>query len=68
MWRGQENSFGNGCANLVSKISFDIWLAGKKTLRMFFSKLAVVTLFSYNVLEAVYATKYPHNFTNHYCH
>jgi len=36
MWRGQGNGFGSGCAYLVSKSSFDIRLAGKKTLLMVF--------------------------------
>ena len=58
-WRGQENGFGSGCAYLVSKSSFDIWLAGKNNIANGFSELGVATLFSYNVLEAVYAIKYP---------
>ena len=58
MRHGRKNGFGSGCACLVSISSFYIWLSSEK-FAYDFSELAVVTLFGYNVLEAVYAIKYP---------
>ena len=54
MRHGRKNGFGSGCVYLVRKSSFN-----NENLAYGFSELAVVTLFGYNVLEAVYAIKYP---------
>jgi len=54
MRHGRKSGFGSGCVYLVRKSSFN-----NENHAYGFSELAVVTLFGYNVLEAVYAIKYP---------